>query len=185
MVKERSFPSSIQIHTHILFPHFFLFAYYFHLWYMIKLYFSCFLVHSQYNVIMIGRRTPAYYGRIVVKTLYTPAPTKSCAAFKNVCIHQCVQKCVYMYTENSILSCRNTQECADIKERRSISEERKKESYLQNEQPPLTSNCWTKTLYTPAPTKSCAAFKNVCIHQCVQKCVYMYTVRTRFYALFT
>ena len=33
---------------------------------------------------------------------------------------------------------------------------------------------------TPAPIKNCAAFKNVCIHQCVQKCVYMYIVRTRF-----
>jgi hypothetical protein len=41
--------------------------------------------------------TPTYYGRIVVKTLYTPAPIKNCAEFKNVCIHQCVQTCVYMY----------------------------------------------------------------------------------------
>ena len=56
-----------------------------------------------WTAVLLCRRIPAYYGRIVVKTLYTPAPTKSCAAFKNVCIHQCVQKCVYMYTENSIL----------------------------------------------------------------------------------
>jgi hypothetical protein len=41
-----------------------------------------------------------------------------------------------------------------------------------------------KTLYTPAPIKNCAAIKNVYIHQCVQKCVYMYTVRTRFYTNF-
>ena len=51
-----------------------------------------------WTAVLLCQRTPAYYGRIVVKTLYTPAPTKSCAAFKNVCIHQCVQKCVYMYT---------------------------------------------------------------------------------------
>ena len=47
--------------------------------------------------VLLCRRTPTYYGRIVVKILYTPAPFKNCAAFKNVCIHQCVQKCVYMY----------------------------------------------------------------------------------------
>ena len=40
-------------HTHILFLHFFLLVYYFQLYYMIKLYLSCFLVHSQYNVIII------------------------------------------------------------------------------------------------------------------------------------
>ena len=50
-------------------------------------------------VVLLCRCTPSptYYDRIVVKTLYTPAPIKNCAAFKNVCIHQCVQKCVYMY----------------------------------------------------------------------------------------
>ena len=37
----------------ITFSSFFLFVYYFQLYCMIKLYFSCFLVHSQYNVIMI------------------------------------------------------------------------------------------------------------------------------------
>ena len=42
-----------------------------------------------------------------------------------------------------------------------------------------------KILYTPAPIKkNCAVFKNVCIHQCVQRCVYMYIVRTRFYTNF-
>ena len=51
-----------------------------------------------WTAVLLCRRTHAYYGRIVVKTLYTPAPTKSCADLKNVCIHQCVQKCVYMYT---------------------------------------------------------------------------------------
>ena len=60
--------------------------------------FSFFL--QVWTAVLLCRRTPAYYGRIVVKTLYTPAPTKSCAAFKNVCIHRCVQKCVYMYTRN-------------------------------------------------------------------------------------
>jgi hypothetical protein len=49
--------------------------------------FSFFL--QVWTAVLLCRRTPAYYGRIVVKTLYTPAPTKSCAAFKNVCIHQC------------------------------------------------------------------------------------------------
>ena len=48
--------------------------------------------------VLLCRRTPTYYGRIVVKILYTPAPIKkNCAVFKNVCIHQCVQRCVYMY----------------------------------------------------------------------------------------
>jgi hypothetical protein len=51
-----------------------------------------------WTAVLLCRRTPAYYARIVVKTLSTPPPAKSCAAFKNVCIHQYVQKCVYMYT---------------------------------------------------------------------------------------
>jgi hypothetical protein len=49
--------------------------------------------------VLLCRRTPTYYGRIVVKILYTPAPIKNCATFKNVCIHQCVQRCVYMYIQ--------------------------------------------------------------------------------------
>jgi hypothetical protein len=60
-----------------------------------------FVVHSFFlqvwPAVLLCRHTPTYYGRIVVKTLYTPAPIKHFAAFKNVCIHQCVQKCVYMY----------------------------------------------------------------------------------------
>jgi hypothetical protein len=48
--------------------------------------------------VLLCQRTPTYYGRIVVKILYTPTPIKkNCAVFKNGCIHQCVQRCVYMY----------------------------------------------------------------------------------------
>ena len=60
------------------------------------LYFFFFL--QVWLAVLLCRRTPTYYGRIVVKILYTPAPIKkNCAVFKNVCIHQCVQRCVYMY----------------------------------------------------------------------------------------
>jgi hypothetical protein len=60
------------------------------------LYFFFFL--QVWLAVLLCRHTPTYYGRIVVKILYTPAPIKkNCAVFKNVCIHQCVQRCVYMY----------------------------------------------------------------------------------------
>jgi hypothetical protein len=60
------------------------------------LYFFFFL--QVWLTVLLCRRTPTYYGRIVVKIVYTPAPIKkNCAVFKNVCIHQCVQRCVYMY----------------------------------------------------------------------------------------
>jgi hypothetical protein len=64
-----------------------------------------------WTAVLLCRRTPAYYGRIVVKTLYTPAPTKSCAAFKNVRIHRCVQKYAYMYTRIYIFFL-STEHCA-------------------------------------------------------------------------
>jgi len=51
-VLTKHHPASKHTHTYF-FLIFFLSVYYFQLYYMIKLYFSCFLVHSQYNVIMI------------------------------------------------------------------------------------------------------------------------------------
>ena len=59
------------------------------------LYFFFFL--QVWLAVLLCRHTPMYYDRIVVKPLYTPAPIKNCAELKNVCIHQCVQICVYMY----------------------------------------------------------------------------------------
>jgi hypothetical protein len=59
---------------------------------------TCTFFLQVWPAVLLCRRTPTYYGRIVVKILYTPAPIKkNCAVFKNVCIHQCVQRCVYMY----------------------------------------------------------------------------------------
>jgi hypothetical protein len=46
----------------------------------------------------------------------------------------------------------------------------------------FTHKC--KEYYSSPIKKNCAVFKNVCIHQCVQRCVYMYIVRTRFYTNF-
>ena len=59
---------------------------------------SFFLFLQVWPAVLLCRRTPTYYGRIVVTKLYTPAPIKkNCAVFKNVCMNQCVQRCVYMY----------------------------------------------------------------------------------------